>query len=75
MPDGSAQAPGGWNRFAIEVKEITSMVAVLRKAGVHFRNEIVNGMRGKQIIVEDPSRSPVKLFEPTILEARTSSAE
>jgi catechol 2,3-dioxygenase-like lactoylglutathione lyase family enzyme len=72
MPDGTAQKPGGWNRFAVEVKDISSTVATLRKAGARFRNEIVAGVGGKQIIVEDPSGNPVELFEPTILEARMS---
>ena len=72
MADGSVQKPGGWNRFAIEVKDISSAVAQLRKAGARFRNEIVKGVGGKQIIVEDPSGNPVELFEPTIPEARMS---
>ena len=72
MPDGSAQRPGGWNRFAIEVNDISSVVARLKKSGVRFRNEIVVGVGGKQVIVEDPSGNPVELFEPTIPEARMS---
>jgi catechol 2,3-dioxygenase-like lactoylglutathione lyase family enzyme len=70
MPDGRQQAPGGWNRFAIEVDDLNTMVDKLRQAGVHFRNEIVSGVGGKQIIVEDPAGNPVELFEPTIPEAR-----
>lgn len=70
MPDGAAQRPGGWNRFAIEVKDISSVVARLGKAGARFRNEIVTGVGGKQTIVEDPSGNPIELFEPTIPEAR-----
>lgn len=73
MPDGTQQEPGGWNRFAIEVTDISSMVENLRKAGVHFRNNIVTGVGGKQIIVEDPSGNPIELFEPTIDEARLDS--
>ena len=72
MSDGKVQEPGGWNRFAVEVGNISSMVATLRDNGVHFRNEIVTGVGGKQVIVEDPSGNPVELFEPTIPEARTS---
>ncbi len=75
MPNGSVQRPGGWNRFAIEVSDIASMVARLRKAGVRFRNEIVTGVGGKQIIVEDPSGNPVELFEPIISEARMNTAK
>ena len=70
MPDGRQQEPGGWNRFAIEVNELGAIVEKLRQAGAHFRNEIVTGVGGKQIIVEDPSGNPVELFEPIIPEAR-----
>ena len=70
MPDGTQQTPGGWNRFAIEVTDISNMVEALRKAGVHFRNNIVTGVGGKQIIVDDPSGNPVELFEPVLPEAR-----
>ena len=70
MPDGTPQAPGGWNRFAIEVDDIARMVETLKQAGATFRNEIVQGNGGKQIIVEDPSGNPVELFEPTIADAR-----
>ena len=70
MPDGTQQTPGGWNRFAIEVSDITTLAESLQKAGVHFRNEIVTGVGGKQIIVEDPSGNPIELFEPILPEAR-----
>jgi len=70
MADGQLPRPGGWNRFAIEVQDLAATVEVLRKAGAHFRNEIVTGVGGKQIIVDDPSGNPVELFEPTIPEAR-----
>jgi Glyoxalase/Bleomycin resistance protein/Dioxygenase superfamily len=70
MPDGTAQAPGGWNRFAIQVGDLAATVEALRRAGAHFRNSIVTGVGGKQIIVDDPSGNPVELFEPTITEAR-----
>ena len=70
MPDGSQQTPGGWNRFAIEVTDISNMVEALQKAGAHFRNNIVTGVGGKQIIVDDPSGNPVELFEPVLPEAR-----
>jgi predicted enzyme related to lactoylglutathione lyase len=69
MPDGTQQTPGGWNRFAIEVTDIANMVEALQKAGAHFRNNIVTGVGGKQIIVDDPSGNPVELFEPTLPEA------
>jgi hypothetical protein len=70
MPDGTQQTPGGWNRFSIEVNDISPKVETLKKAGAHFRNDIVSGVGGKQIIVEDPSGNPIELFEPTIEEAR-----
>ncbi len=70
MPDGTVQQPGGWNRFAIEVEDLDAEVARLRAAGARFRNDIVDGVGGKQIIVEDPSGNPVELFQPKIPEAR-----
>lgn len=73
MLDGTPQEPGGWNRFAIEVKDISTKVAELRNSGATFRSDIVTGVGGKQIIVEDPSGNPVELFEPTIPEARYSA--
>jgi catechol 2,3-dioxygenase-like lactoylglutathione lyase family enzyme len=70
MPDGTAQQPGGWNRFALMVEDLGATVERLRSAGTRFRNDIVTGVGGKQIIVEDPSGNPIELFEPTIDEAR-----
>jgi catechol 2,3-dioxygenase-like lactoylglutathione lyase family enzyme len=70
MPDGTAPEPGGWNRFAIEVTDLAALVGSLREAGVHFRNEIVEGVGGRQILAEDPSGNVVELFEPTRPEAR-----
>jgi catechol 2,3-dioxygenase-like lactoylglutathione lyase family enzyme len=72
MPDGTLPSPGGWNRFAIEVSDLEGLVERLRRGGVRFRNDIVSGVGGKQILVEDPSGNPVELFEPTIGEARLS---
>jgi len=71
MPDGTQQSPGGWNRFSIEVADLAAIVQKLREAGARFRNEIVTGVGGKQIIVEDPSGNPIELFEPAIEEARS----
>jgi catechol 2,3-dioxygenase-like lactoylglutathione lyase family enzyme len=73
MPDGTQQTPGGWNRFAIEVTDISKMAESLQKAGVHFRNNIVTGVGGKQIIIDDPSGNPIELFEPTLPEAHLST--
>ncbi len=70
MPDGTQQAPGGWNRFSLEVDDLESMVSKLRQAGARFRNDIVTGVGGKQIILEDPSGNPIELFQPIIDEAR-----
>ena len=70
MPDGTQPAPGGWNRFAIQVDDLAARVETLRKAGAHFRNQIVTGVGGKQIILDDPSGNPVELFQPIIAEAR-----
>src|SRR4249919_906176 len=64
MPDGTLPEPGGWNRFQLEVADLESLVEQLRADGAHFRNEIVIGRGGKQILVEDPSGNLVELFEP-----------
>jgi catechol 2,3-dioxygenase-like lactoylglutathione lyase family enzyme len=72
MPDGTLPQPGGWNRFSIEVGDLAATVEVLRREGVRFRNDIVTGVGGRQIIVEDPSGNPVELFEPTRPEAALS---
>lgn len=73
MPDGRQQEPGGWNRFALEVETLDAMVAKLRAAGATFRNDIVTGVGGKQILLEDPSGSPIELFQPTQPQARLES--
>lgn len=70
MPDGTMPAPGGWNRFMLEVDDLEAIVATLRDAGTRFRNDIVTGVGGKQILLEDPSGNPVELFQPTRDEAR-----
>jgi catechol 2,3-dioxygenase-like lactoylglutathione lyase family enzyme len=70
MPDGTVPEPGGWNRFSLEVADIEATVERLREAGARFRNDIVTGVGGRQILVEDPSGNPVELFEPTRDEAR-----
>jgi catechol 2,3-dioxygenase-like lactoylglutathione lyase family enzyme len=63
MPDGRRPEPGGWNRFQLRVKDLVREVDALRRAGVRFRNDIVTGIGGKQILLEDPSGNPVELFE------------
>lgn len=74
MPDGTVPEPGGWNRFSIEVSDLAGMVETLRQAGVHFRNDIVTGVGGKQVLIDDPSGNPIELFEPSIPEARLANS-
>jgi catechol 2,3-dioxygenase-like lactoylglutathione lyase family enzyme len=64
MPDGRRPGPGGWNRIHLLVDDIDAEVERLRDAGLSFRNDIVSGPGGKQILVEDPSGNPIELFEP-----------
>ena len=64
MPDRQTPAPGGWNRMQIEVDDLEATVEKLRGAGARFRNQIVAGNGGKQILVEDPSGNAVELFQP-----------
>ena len=64
MPDGRRPEPGGWNRFVVEVDDLVSRVAELKRAGLPFRNDIVTGPGGKQILLEDPDGNVVELFEP-----------
>jgi catechol 2,3-dioxygenase-like lactoylglutathione lyase family enzyme len=64
MPDGRKPEPGGWNRISLQVSDLASTVETLRKNGAHFRSNIVHGVGGSQILVEDPSGNPVELFEP-----------
>ncbi len=70
MPDGTVPRPGGWNRFQLEVDDIEAVVSRMREQGARFRNEVVTGVGGKQVLVEDPAGNPVELFEPTIAEAK-----
>jgi catechol 2,3-dioxygenase-like lactoylglutathione lyase family enzyme len=74
MPDGTLPQPGGWNRFQLEVDDIEATVARLRENGARFRNEIISGVGGKQILLEDPAGNPVELFEPIIPEARLADS-
>jgi catechol 2,3-dioxygenase-like lactoylglutathione lyase family enzyme len=65
MPDGRSPEPGGWNRLVIEVDDIEATVAALRASGARFRNEILTGPGGRQILVEDPSGNPIEMFQPS----------
>jgi catechol 2,3-dioxygenase-like lactoylglutathione lyase family enzyme len=64
MPDGSAPAPGGWNRIQVEVEDIDKTYADMKAGGVKFRNEVVTGNGGKQVLAEDPSGNPIEIFQP-----------
>ena len=65
MPDGRVPEPGGWNRFVIMVDDIEAVVASMKQAGVKFRNDIIGGVGGKQIVAEDPTGNPIEVFQPT----------
>ncbi len=64
MSDGRRPAPGGWNRIHLIVEDLSAEVDRLRAAGVHFRNDIVTGPSGSQILLDDPSGNPIELFQP-----------
>jgi catechol 2,3-dioxygenase-like lactoylglutathione lyase family enzyme len=64
MPDGRKPEPGGWNRIQLEVQDLAAEVESLRNSGAHFRNEIIGGRGGKQILLVDPSGNTIELFEP-----------
>ena len=64
MPDGRKPEPGGWSRFQIIVDDIEGEAARLRAAGVRFRNDIIRGPGGAQVVIEDPSGNPIELFKP-----------
>ena len=70
MPDGRRPGPGGWNRIHLLVDDVDAEVARLRGAGASFRNDVVSGPGGKQILVDDPSGNPIELFEPIKRESR-----
>jgi predicted enzyme related to lactoylglutathione lyase len=64
MPDGSKPVPGGWNRFVLQVSDIKAVVKQLKDLNIKFRNEIVTGPGGSQILCEDPSGNVIELFQP-----------
>jgi catechol 2,3-dioxygenase-like lactoylglutathione lyase family enzyme len=64
MPDGRKPSPGGWNRIHLIVDDIAAEVERLRSAGLSFRNDVVTGPGGRQILVDDPSGNPIELFQP-----------
>ena len=64
MPDGRKPEPGGWNRIQLQVDDLAAHVEALRRAGGHFRSDIITGNGGKQILLDDPAGNPIELFEP-----------
>ncbi len=70
MPSGEQQRPGGWNRIHLVVEDLDAEIARLRAAGNRFRNEVVQGVGGKQILLEDPSGNLIELFQPNTPEYR-----
>ena len=64
MSDGRAPEPGGWNRLVIEVDDIHALAHTLKEAGITFRNDIITGPGGSQVLVEDPAGNPIELFQP-----------
>ena len=64
MPNGDQQEPGGWNRVVLRVNHLAEFIENLKKAGVHFRNDMETEPGGKQIQIEDPDGNPIELFEP-----------
>ena len=64
MPDGRKPEPGGWNRFVLQVEDITSFVEALKSKGIRFRNEVIKGPGGAQVLCEDPSGNVIELFQP-----------
>jgi catechol 2,3-dioxygenase-like lactoylglutathione lyase family enzyme len=64
MPDGRRPEPGGWNRIQLQSEDLDGLVESLRGEGARFRNDIVSGIGGKQILLEDPAGNPIELFEP-----------
>ena len=64
MPDGQAPSPGDWNRIQLEAADLADTVERLKHQGAHFRNEVVDGNGGKQVLLEDPFGNPIELFQP-----------
>jgi len=64
LPDGRRQEPGGWNRVVLHIKDLATQIEAMKKAGMHFRNDMEVGPGGKQIQIEDPDGNPIELFEP-----------
>ena len=74
IPDGRLPEPGGWNRFMLEVPDVEALAEELRGAGAGFRNDVVTGRGGKQVLLGDPAGNPVELFQPTRAEAQLGAS-
>lgn len=74
MPDGTVPEPGGWNRFVLEIDDLDATVDALRAQGAAFRNPVIDGVGGRQTLIEDPSGNPVELFQPMRSEARLGAS-
>jgi catechol 2,3-dioxygenase-like lactoylglutathione lyase family enzyme len=70
LADGALPQPGGWNRFQLEVDDVEAMAHDLRTAGATLRSEVITGVGGKQVLLQDPSGNLVELFEPVLPEAK-----
>lgn len=70
MADGTVPTHGGWNRFALEVEDVETLLATLTRSGVHARSPVIDGVGGRHVIIDDPSGNPVELFQPTIADAK-----
>jgi catechol 2,3-dioxygenase-like lactoylglutathione lyase family enzyme len=70
MPSGEQQKPGGWNRIHLVVEDLDAMIVTLKVAGSRFRNEVVQGVGGKQILLQDPSGNLIELFQPNTADYR-----
>lgn len=74
MPSGEQQKPGGWNRIHLIVEDLDSKIASLRASGCHFRNNVIQGVGGKQILLEDSSGNLIELFQPNTAEYRAPAS-
>src|SRR4051794_10082187 len=74
MPDGTSPQPGGWNRIMLQVSDLDATISSLREGGVTFRNDVVEGVGARQVLVNDPAGNPIELFEPLRAEARLADS-
>jgi catechol 2,3-dioxygenase-like lactoylglutathione lyase family enzyme len=74
LSDGRIPEPGGWNRFAVQVDDLDNVTSELRQHGVRLRGDVIEGVGGRQAIVEDPFGNPIELFQPTRPEARLTGS-